>query len=435
MILIYSPHITPRLNYTADVVFRRVLKIKSSVSITEDKDAFMQYDGPKINYSPQPMPNAVHIPSSDFLFQTGVKQLFPGICHGASGKALFPTDGSDDFSYDVFAAVFYMVTRYEEYLPFEADTHGRFQPEHSIAYKHGFLDKPIVHYWVEEIKDKLQKHKPDMVFPRKRFRYVSTIDVDNGYAYKGKNKVKMMAAGVRDIFKGEWRKAFQRIQVTIGIENDPFDYYAFQKKLKRKYHFPMCYFVLSGQPSDKDHNLPPHSKGFQSLVRKIGRFSKIGIHPSYFSNESVAIIKKEIGNIETCYENKIKASRQHFIRLRFPHTYRQLIEAGVETDYSMGYPSLSGFRAGIAEPYLFYDLEQETITNLKIKPFQIIDTGLKDYQKLDSENALSEMIRIAEDVKIVNGLLISIFHDRTFAPSDEKPSWKNVYQSFIKSLY
>lgn len=434
MILIYSIQMSPRLKYTADVIFKRVLKLKIPVMFTQEMEEFLQFDGKKINYSLYPVKDSIHIPCSGFLFQTGVKPVFPGICHGAFGKALFPVDGSNDFTYDLFAAVFYMVSRYEEYLPFERDKHGRFQPEHSLAFKNNFLDKPVVHYWVEELKDRLMLRYPSFSFPKKKFRFISTIDVDNGYAFKGKNVLKMMGAAIRDIIKGDIGLATQRIQVVLGLQKDPYDQYTLHKKIKTKYKIPLRYFILSGQPSSYDHNLPPYNNAFKDLVKRIRKFSKIGIHPSYFSNQSISIIESEIKTLEKIYGKKITESRQHFIRLDFPQTYRQLIKSGIRCDYSMGFPTMPGFRAGIAEPYLFYDLTDEKIKRLFIRPFQIIDTSYIDYLKLNPQDALKHMKRIADEVKMVNGMLITIFHDRTFSQTPKPNRWRSVYQKFIKSI-
>ena len=45
---------------------------------------------------------------------------------------------------DPIATIFYVLTRYEEYLPAPVDEHGRFVYTTSKQYEFGVLDKPIV---------------------------------------------------------------------------------------------------------------------------------------------------------------------------------------------------------------------------------------------------------------------------------------------------
>jgi hypothetical protein len=44
-----------------------------------------------------------------------------------------------DLPFDPLAATFYLVSRYEEYLPFIPDEHGRFPAKQSFAFSNGFL--------------------------------------------------------------------------------------------------------------------------------------------------------------------------------------------------------------------------------------------------------------------------------------------------------
>ena len=45
--------------------------------------------------------------------------------------------------FDVFSASFYLVSRYEEYLPYVKDMYERFQAENSLAYKHNFYKNQL----------------------------------------------------------------------------------------------------------------------------------------------------------------------------------------------------------------------------------------------------------------------------------------------------
>ena len=69
----------------------------------------------------------------------------------------------------------------------------------------------------------------------------------------------------------------------------------------------------------------------------------------------------------------VTQSRQHYLRMRTPHTFRNLIELGIKDEHSMGYTELPGFRASIASAYTFYDVELEMELPLNLHPFAFMD--------------------------------------------------------------
>src|SRR5436190_8549265 len=120
----------------------------------------------------------------------------------------------------------------------------------------------------------------------------------------------------------------------------------------------------------------------QSLIKSLADYADIGIHPSYASNENRKQVKKEIRRLNKVLKREVTRSRQHFLKVTFPETYRTLIELDIEEDYSMGYASEIGFRASICTPFNFYDLDLDVETKLKLVPFMLMDGTMKDYMKL-----------------------------------------------------
>ena len=102
------------------------------------EDDFTQSDGAKINYSGNSKLPGLQIIPQGLLSQKGVED-FNIIHREVNGfHQLFPTSDELAIPFDLFSAAFYLVSRYEEYLPFASDSHGRFMPSQSIAYKKGF---------------------------------------------------------------------------------------------------------------------------------------------------------------------------------------------------------------------------------------------------------------------------------------------------------
>ena len=51
----------------------------------------------------------------------------------------FRHTSDSDLPFDIFAASFFLVSRYEEYLEYQPDEYGRYQASSSLAFKNGFL--------------------------------------------------------------------------------------------------------------------------------------------------------------------------------------------------------------------------------------------------------------------------------------------------------
>ena len=127
-------------------------------------------------------------------------------------------------------------------------------------------------------------------------------------------------------------------------------------------------------------------------------------------------------------------SRQHFLKLETPKTYQNLIKAGIKEDYTMGYATEIGFRASIASPYFWYDLENEKATNLLITPFQVMDVTLKNYLKLSPEKALEEIQTLIQNTKAVNGTFSTLWHNSSFDDKEWK-GWREMYLEMIRIKY
>ena len=107
--------------------------------------------------------------------------------------------------FDIFAASFFLLSRYEEYLPHVRDVHERFTAAQSIAMKHGFLEKPVVDVWAFQLLTKLKEKFPDYAYETRSYSHITTIDVDNAYAYKYKSLMRTFGGFIKDFFRLNFR--------------------------------------------------------------------------------------------------------------------------------------------------------------------------------------------------------------------------------------
>src|SRR5690554_5959012 len=161
MLLIHLDKITPRSTYVFKHICLDLLGL--DVSFGNSLEAFIAHQGPKISYGKRPMGNELFFKSQGLLEQQGFESFDITVkkCDGTFG--FFPVSGSSALPFDIFAASFYMLSRYEEYLPHVKDGKGRFMASESLAYKSGFLHQPVVDIWANKFKLKLLEQFPKLV--------------------------------------------------------------------------------------------------------------------------------------------------------------------------------------------------------------------------------------------------------------------------------
>ena len=170
------------------------------------------------------------------------------------------------------------------------------------------------------------------------------------------------------------------------------------------------------------------------MIKHLADHAQMGIHPSFASNFDFETLKMEKNRLENIVNKEVIHSRQHFLKLELPKTYRNLNELLVEFDYSMGYASMPGFRASICTPFYFYDLELEKMTNLMVHPFCVMDATFKFYLKYNPEKSLDTIKYFVDQVKNVNGQFVSLWHNEAWSDYKEWKGWKNLYQNMIEYI-
>jgi hypothetical protein len=428
---LYCTHNTPRLQYVANFIGN--LLLGTPFILTTNRDDYKSAALPKINYSAERInEEEIWIKPHPLLFEATIKPQAINCFEWSNHKVFFKTEG--DLPFDIFAATFYLLSRYEEYLPHTKDAYGRYAHTNSLAYKEGFLNQPLVNKWIFEFGRLLEQMFPPFITRHLPFSFLPTYDIDEAYAYKHKPWWKKMGGLVKDLLKGNFYNATLRLNVLIGKRNDPYDSYEWMDSLHEAFNLkPLYFFLVAAKNSKYDKNILP-STALKALMWLHADKYEIGIHPSWQSGDRDELLHKEKKYVEEASGTHVSKSRQHYIRLTIPHTYRKLIGAGITEDYSMGYGSINGFRASVASPFYWYDLEKEEQTSLLIYPFCFMDANAYYEQKLSAQQAYDEMLHYYHQVRNVNGLLITLWHNNFLGGFSPLKHWKAMYVKFIKTV-
>ena len=422
---IYVEDLTPRVEFVCQLIFDNLLGVEAKLlpEPTIGQEIHIIYGASKIMEEYLIVPNGL-------LSEKGIKPWNIEMFQWKQLPAFFKVNNSD-IEFDLFSAVFYLVSRYEEYLSHSVDKHNRFAPEQSLAYKEGFLKIPLINKWVEAFKELLLEKFPNLKLKEKSFKYINTVDVDNAYAFLEKGIVRTAGAYARSVIQFNTKDLRDRTKALLGRIKDPYDCFEYVIDQQKEKGFETIFFWLVADYDVNDKNVPFTSRRFRSLIKSVNDYAATGIHPSYASNSNPDKIKVELKRLSDSIHMPITKSRQHFLKFKMPDTYRLLIENGIEEDYSMGYPSELGFRASICTPFYFYDIRMERKTDLKVYPFYIMEATLKYYKNIGPNKAMENFIPIIEEVKGVNGTLVSLWHNDSISDYGEWKGWKEVYAEMI----
>lgn len=430
MLLIYSEKKSSRFLYVAEFIFKMNLKVP--YKLTDSTEEYMAHNGPCLNFSRSNELPGFWIFPEDLIFSTEIFEQSPKYYKQEDGLPQLFHNGVGDLGFDVFSAVFYLISRYEEYLPYIPDGHKRFQAEHSVAFKYGFLDKPLVNHWILILGNKLQEHYESFDYSKGEFKFISTVDIDNVYCYRGKGLVRTLGAFAKDLGKLDFITMKERFLTLMNKKDDPYDTFDYQYSLQEKHGFKSIYFILFSKYGQHDRNISMSSPSMKTYIKSVADLTEVGLHPSYASNEDPKVLENEINTLRKTLRNEVKKSRQHYLRLNLPYTYRQLMDNGIEEDYTLGYSHLVGFRASCCTPFYFYDLELELKTDLLLHPFAFLETCFTDQLRYSPERAWPVIKAAIDEVKSVGGVLITTWHNRTF--SEHKPEWKGWNKLYEKML-
>ncbi|PKP02647.1 MAG: hypothetical protein CVU11_11065 [Bacteroidetes bacterium HGW-Bacteroidetes-6] len=451
-----------KLNYTLHYIFVERLGITFSINSDTIPDGSII-----IGYGSQNN-TTFNIPDCDYLHPSGIPGFFPEVrkntvTPGGSHNynnilteqdsklyrnvtthkdsrfqqsysiELFPTtENGFCIKFDLFSSVFFMLSRHEEYISTDTDQHGRFDLQHSFAFRHKFHNRAVVDEWIGLLRSQLQPFFTADLFRKEIPAFSLTIDVDQIFSYRCKGFIRNTGGWLRDLFKGKIGTYLERPLVLLGLLNDPFDTFAIAESWAKKHQIALQYFILAATDRcDFDKNGRLNCPKALQVLKNI---EHPGLHPSYDCLNDDEKLANEHKLLESLCGKKIDTARRHFLRMRLPESYRQLTEQGFTHDYTMGFASGIGFRAGTSRPFLFFDMQTDEVLPLTVHPFCVMDGSLKDYKQLKLSEASDELQQMAAYIQSTNGIFEILIHNETLSEKGRWKGWTTMLEQLIKSF-
>ncbi len=373
----------------------------------------------------------ISVPDFGLLNQTGVhdQNLEKGTWEELPCFFEVNSEG-EQLPFDMFSAVFFLITRYEEYLPnAKRDEHERYLAESSILSELNVLERPIVDLWCKKLWQKLSGESE----LNRAYTFISTIDVDNAFAFKHKSFPVKLGGTLKAISRGDNEDLSARMNTYFRRGQDPYDTYDYIHEVHQEVGVKnSIFFFLLSDRNEYDKNLSYTNQFYRGLIQALHRGNKVGIHPGYHSSTQAEVMLEEKLRLEDIIGEEVLMSRQHFLKFKFPTTAAQLVKLGIKQDFSLGYAERLGFRAGTCTPFLFYDLTTEKITELEFHSSAIMDATLNRYLGLNPKEAVIAADEVIKEVKSVGGELVTIWHNETLSELREWKGWKSVFPSVLK---
>lgn len=420
MLLVFVEQISERVNYTFDFVFK---ERKIEYVITNDFVQFERFEGTKLNYSERHFENVVKVSPSNLLFDESIDN------YGIS-KSTFYNEECLSFNdtVDPFASIFYILSRMEEYTTISTDKFGRFEGKNSVLYRFEWNEKVICDRWSVDIINFLNSNNCNICeIEKPTIKIVPTFDIDNAYAYKHKGILRTAMATLKDFAFGRSKRLLERQKVQTGFMKDPYDTYDRICALAES-GIDVKIFWLLGDFAKYDRNISHRRQKQKKLIQRMSEVATVGIHPSFKSNSYDFYLHNEIERLEDIIKKRVYSSRQHFLSLKLPNTYKTLIEQEIRDDYTMGFADIVGFRIGTARPVNWFDLSKNKITSLTLHPFAFMDGTLNEYLKLTPSEAKDKISNLFNEVSQFGGEFTFIWHNETIGNYGIWKDWSEVFE-------
>jgi hypothetical protein len=427
MLLVYTQKITPRITYAFRHICTRILGIEAQ--FTSAIEAFVAHNGPKLSYGKQPLGSEMFIHSQGLLIQQGFESIDIVIKDWEDTKCFFSSISNSAVPFDIFSASFYLMSRYEEYLPHLKDAIGRFPYTQSLAHREGFLQQPVVDIWAYKFKNILLESFSDLVFPHKKMKIHNVIDASQPFAFVQRGFLRAVMGFSSDLWKMKMRSIITRSQVLMTLRKDPYDTFNWIINTARRSVSKHTFFFRLGDSSDYKEGMNTKRLKFKLLVKFISDYKEVGL---IFSSETLVDyekVKNEKERIEEMTNRILMSSMNAHYMVNLPAIYRNLVELEVERDFTMVYENEVGFRAGTCTPFLFYDLDSETKTPLIIHPLAFTTNAFEN--KYDSE-INKTFKKMYNSVDKVNGTFSAVFSNRDFTSSEKNKIWRSIFSEKLQ---
>lgn len=358
------------------------------------------------------LPGEIKFLKSQFCFESDLPVLY-------GNPQVTVENGKITCEVDLIAGSFFFLTRWEEYLSDDLDEHGRFKYKNSVSNKFNLIHRPVVDEYTEFLWNMLKYLDPALKRKERKYTPVITHDIDAPLRLM--NLKMLRNSFFRNLIKRKnYLNALRDIPVYFINKITPnFDLgycYDFLMDASESVGVKSNFFFINSPKTKFDPGYDNSSDIMQKIFNKIkSRGHIIGIHASYYATENPEIWRREY--LELCEKTntQITNGRHHYLRFKVPYTWQIWNENGLETDHTLGFAEMEGFRCGTSFSYPVYNFLTREKLKLRESPLIFMEVSVTEYQKIDQPNDFKLRLQnIVNVVKKYNGQFVFLYHNSFF---------------------
>ena len=346
--------------------------------------------------------------------------------------------------YDILGLCYWMLTRQEEIGRTDLDEHGRFPATASHAFKHGYLERPIVDEWLHVLGQVIQKTWPGLKLKQHQFSMKVSHDVDAPSRYGFADPKRLVRAMAGDVLKrGDFKSAllapWVRAQSKTALHPaDPFNTFDWIMDVSERHGLKSAFYFICGRTdASKDADYEPEHPAIRALMRRMhARGHEIGLHPSYGSYQTPLVIKQEADRLRRIAREEGIAQtewggRMHYLRWAQPATLQAWSDAGMNYDSTLSYADLPGFRCGTCFEYPAFNALRQQALPLRVRPLIAMECTViaPRYMGLGTgKAALNKFRDLKNACKAVGGCFTLLWHNSQFGSLEERALYEAVLE-------
>jgi hypothetical protein len=354
------------------------------------------------------------------------------------------TESEYTLKLDILGSCFFLLTRYEEFIDPKIDKHSRFVSSQSVAFKSGFLERPLADEYIEVLFTSMKKIWSNLNFDYKQFNFQISHDVDVPalYAFKKfKSFVRVIAC---NLVRGNFTKAREISLIWMNSRAkinplDPFNTFNWIMNLVESANSRSTFYFLTGRHNklyDGEYEID-HPAIVQLITDIYRRGHQIGLHPSYDAALNFDILADEQSKLNQLKRKIVKSgvshgARMHYLRWLGPQTWQAMANNGLQHDASLGFAEHVGFRCGTCHPFQAYDVINNRPIDILVRPLTVMEVSVIDnvYMALGTgEEAFLRIDKVRQACKKVNGVFTLLWHNSRLVKEDERALFKRIVQT------
>lgn len=376
------------------------------------------------------------LPIGDTLPAPGLQRADGALVHAVS-------DGYR-IDYDLLGLTYWMLSRREEVDCPRRDMFDRFPASESHAYRHGYLQRPIVDEWLNILRQVMQRLWPRLETSKPAFAMIVSHDVDvpSLYGFSSLPRlVRHMAASLlkrgdlRETLAAPWVRLRTRQSLLV---RDPMNTFDWLMDLSEQHGLISAFYFICGRTDrlrDADYEL--EHPAIRQLLRRIHqRGHEVGLHPSFNTYLEPRLLAQEAERLRrVCSEEGIRqdswGGRMHYLRWRQPITLQAWHDAGMSYDSTLGYAEVPGFRCGTCMEYPAFDPVRGRGLALRIRPLIAMEVSVISSQYLGlgvGGAALEKFLDLKRACRAVGGAFTLLWHNSSLRRKEERALYAAVLE-------